>query len=78
MKTTTKKPTVKKVTKKVESKTETTPKKEEKTSINKSLRAKMTNLETAYLAAISGKMKFSEVKEMFRKLHKEVKSSTKK
>jgi len=77
MKTTTKKPTVKKVTKKVESKTEATPKKEEKT-INKSLRAKMTNLETAYLAAISGKMKFSEVKEMFRKLHKEVKSSTKK
>jgi hypothetical protein len=47
-------------------------------SINKLLHAKISNIETAYIAAISGKMKFSKVKEMFKKLHREVKSSTKK
>ena len=38
---------------------------------------KMSKLETAYMAAISGEMKFGEVKSIFKKLHKEIKSSTK-
>lgn len=70
-KTTTKKPVAKKAEVKVSP--ETGEVKVEK--VNKALRAKMTNLETAYLAAISGKIKFSKVKEMFKKLHKEVKKT---
>ena len=46
--------------------------------VDKQIHTKMTNLETAYKAAISGKMKFWEVKSMFKKLHKEIKKSTKK
>jgi hypothetical protein len=38
---------------------------------------KMSKLETAYMAAISGEMKFGEVKSIFKKLHKEIKSSVK-
>jgi hypothetical protein len=37
----------------------------------------MSKLETAYMAAISGEMKFGEVKSIFKKLHKEIKSSVK-
>lgn len=63
-------------------KTKATPVKAEKSDkkelANKSLRAKMTNLETAYMAAISGKMKFGKVKSIFKKLHKEIKNSSKK
>ena len=36
----------------------------------------MAKLETAYMAATSGEMKFKEVKSVFRKLHKEIKKST--
>lgn len=38
---------------------------------------KMSKLETAYMAAISGEMKFGEVKSIFKKLHKEIKKSAK-
>lgn len=38
---------------------------------------KMSKLETAYMAAISGEMKFGEVKSIFKKLHKEIKKSVK-
>lgn len=61
------KKTIKKVVKVVES-----------TDLNKEIRAKMTNLETAYLEALNGKIKFGEVKSMFKKLHKEIKESRKK
>jgi hypothetical protein len=50
----------------------------ESTDLNKEIRNKMTNLETAYLEALSGKIKFGEVKSMFKKLHKEIKGSRKK
>ena len=57
----------------------------ESTDLNKevlpliiTIRNKMTNLETAYLEALSGKIKFGEVKSMFKKLHKEIKGSRKK
>jgi hypothetical protein len=50
----------------------------EPTDLNKEIRNKMTNLETAYLEALSGKIKFGEVKSMFKKLHKEIKGSRKK
>jgi hypothetical protein len=59
--------TIKKVVKKAES-----------VDLNKVIHAKMTNLETAYLEALSGKIKFGEVKSMFKKLHKEIKGSRKK
>lgn len=38
---------------------------------------KMSKLGSAYKDAISGKIKFGEVKEIFRQLHKEIKSSLK-
>jgi len=38
---------------------------------------KMSKLETAYMAAISGEMKFGEVKSIFKQLHKEIKKSVK-
>ena len=38
---------------------------------------KMSKLETAYMAAISGEMKFGEVKSIFKQLHKEIKCSVK-
>lgn len=50
----------------------------ESTDLNKEIRNKMTNLETAYLEALNGKIKFGEVKSMFKKLHKEIKGSRKK
>jgi hypothetical protein len=38
---------------------------------------KMSKLETAYIAAINGEIKFGEVKSIFKQLHKEIKKSTK-
>ena len=38
---------------------------------------KMNKLETAYMDAISGKMKFGKVKSIFKQLHKEIKKSVK-
>ena len=66
-----KKKSTKKVAKKV-------AKKAESIDLNKVIHAKMTNLETAYMAAVSGKIKFGEVKSVFKKLHKEIKESRKK
>ena len=42
------------------------------------IREKIHSLEDAYFNAINGKIKFADVKDMFRKLHKEIKSTTKK
>lgn len=39
---------------------------------------KIQKLEVAYMAAISGKMKFGKVKDLFKKLHRDIKKSTKK
>lgn len=69
-------------TKKVSPKSNVTTK---PTSKKKNLIAKMTNpvseklitLEDAYKAAISGKIKFGEVKSIFKQLHKEIKKSVK-
>mgnify|MGYP003704535729 CR=1 FL=1 len=41
------------------------------------IQEKMSKLETAYMAAISGKMKFGKVKSIFKQLHKEIKKSVK-
>jgi hypothetical protein len=38
---------------------------------------RISKLETAYMEAISGKMKFREVKSIFKQLHKEIKKSVK-
>jgi len=38
---------------------------------------KMSKLETAYMSAISGEIKFGEVKSIFKQLHKEIKKSVK-
>ncbi len=46
--------------------------------VDSSLHNKMINLETAYINAISGKIKFGEVKSIFKKLHKEIKAISKK
>lgn len=87
MKTTAKKPAVKKAvkatsTKKVEPK-KAEPKKTAKSEVKKireqlNVLSELSKIGDAYTAAINGKMKFSEVKEMFRKLHKEVKKSSSK
>lgn len=71
------KPTKVKDVKKTETK-KTEKQADKKEVSNKTLKAKMTNLETAYLAAMSGKMKFGKVKEMFKKFHKELKKTRKK
>jgi len=80
MNTKTKKPAVIKA-EPVQAEKKTTTKKVVKKAeldVNKVIRAKMTNLETAYMAALSGKIKFGEVKSVFKKLHKEIKESRKK
>ncbi len=41
------------------------------------IQEKMSKLETAYMAAISGEMKFGKVKSIFKQLHKEIKKSVK-
>jgi hypothetical protein len=40
--------------------------------------SELSKLNTAYTEAMNGKLKFSEVKEMFKKLHKDVKNFSKK
>lgn len=42
------------------------------------IRKEIDKLEIAYMAAINGKMKFKEVRNVFEKLHKEIKTSVKK
>ncbi len=70
-----KKPAVKKTTTKVAPKVKAV-KAVKKNTIN--VGSELSKISDAYTSAISGKIKFSEVKEMFIKLHKEVKKSTKK
>jgi len=79
---TTTKPAVKANTVKTEVKTETTKKPVvkkapviKKSQLNMSIELK--KIADAYTKAINGKIKFSEVKEMFKRLHKEVKKNTK-
>ena len=72
-----------KTTKKVEPKkgSKSSTKKKQYVStydVDNSLHSKIANLESAYVDAISGKIKFGEVKNIFKKLHKEIKSTTKK
>ena len=58
----------------------------EKTKTIKPVKAKKTTnvhdriskLEMAYMEALNGKIKFGEVKTMFKKIHREIKSSSKK
>jgi|LakMenE18May11ns_1017448.scaffolds.fasta_scaffold9857215_2 hypothetical protein len=80
MNTKTKKPVMKAEPIQTEKKksTKKVAKKAESIDLNKVIHAKMTNLETAYMAAVSGKIKFGEVKSVFKKLHKEIKESRKK
>lgn len=54
--------------KKAESKTEV---------INSPIQERMARLESAYMSAISGEMKFGKVKSIFKQLHKEIKKSVK-
>jgi hypothetical protein len=39
------------------------------------IHSRMSKLETAYMEALNGKIKFGEVKSMFKKFHKEIKES---
>lgn len=81
---TTKKPAVKAVKKSepTKAKKETSKKNdakiEKKISSQLNMLAELTKIADAYGAAIDGKIKFGKVKEMFKKLHKEVKKSSKK
>lgn len=67
----------KKVEKKSTTKSTKTKKAESAQKIVSPIQEKMSKLETAYMAAISGKMKFGEVKSIFKQLHKEIKKSVK-
>ena len=75
----TKKPAVKATTKKVKPETKkTTEKVETKVDSTETLKSNITKLESAYVEAISGKMKFAQVKDIFKKIHKEIKQSNRK
>jgi hypothetical protein len=41
------------------------------------IQTEMTKLETAFMAAMTGQMKFKEVKSIFLEIHKEIKKSAK-
>jgi hypothetical protein len=41
------------------------------------IQERMAKLEIAYMSAISGEIKFGEVKSIFKQLHKEIKKSAK-
>lgn len=43
-----------------------------------SLKTNISKLESAYMDAISGKMKFGQVKDLFKKIHKKIKQTNKK
>jgi hypothetical protein len=42
------------------------------------IETKMNKLESAYISAVDGQIKFSKIKEIFREIHKEIKNSVKK
>ena len=77
--TTKKKPAVKKTPVK-KAAVKTTKKSDTAKKIESQLNvlSELSKIGDAYTEAINGKRKFSEVKEMFKKLHKQVKRSTKK
>ncbi len=76
MKTTTKKPAVIKTKAEVIEKTakKVVPVAKKKT---KNITIELGKIAEAYKQAISGKIKFSDVKEMFKELHREVKKTSK-
>jgi len=47
------------------------------TKVVSPIQTEMTKLETAFMAAMTGQMKFKEVKSIFLEIHKEIKKSTK-
>lgn len=57
----------------------TTPRKRatKVTPVQSPIQERMSKLESAYMSAISGEMKFGEVKSIFKQLHKEIKKSAK-
>jgi hypothetical protein len=57
---------------------ETPVRKTRATKVVSPIQTEMTKLETAFMAAMTGQMKFKEVKSIFREIHKGIKSSTKK
>lgn len=69
----------KKVSSKSNTTKTTTKKKTEPTAkvVSSPVSEKLSKLEMAYMAAISGKIKFGEVKSIFKQLHKEIKKSVK-
>lgn len=73
---TSKKPAVKKAVKITEPKKVKTAAKAKTSLLNVS--SELSKIGEAYTEAINGKLKFSKVKEMLKKLHREVKKSSKK
>jgi hypothetical protein len=58
--------------------TKTTRRKSAKAVVTPSpIQERMAKLESAYESAITGEMKFREVKSIFKQLHKEIKKSVK-
>ena len=47
------------------------------TKVVSPIQTEMTKLETAFMAAMTGQMKFKEVKSIFLEIHKEIKKSVK-
>ncbi len=75
---TTKKSTIMKSEKPISKETPVRTTRTRTTKVVSSIQTEMTKLETAFMAAMTGQMKFKEVKSIFREIHKGIKSSTKK
>ena len=73
------KQTTEKVETKVEKKAKSVEKPKKLLIVNLTdIRERIHSLEDAYVNAINGKIKFADVKDIFKKLHKEIKTATKK
>ena len=75
---TTKKSTIMKSEKPISKETPVRTTRTRATKVVSPIQTEMTKLETAFMAAMTGQMKFKEVKSIFREIHKGIKSSTKK
>jgi predicted lipoprotein len=75
---TTKKSTIMKSEKPISKETPVRTRRTRSTKVVSSIQTEMTKLETAFMAAMTGQMKFKEVKSIFREIHKGIKSSIKK
>ena len=75
---TTKKSTIMKSEKPISKETPVRATRTRATKVVSSIQTEMTKLETAFMAAMTGQMKFKEVKSIFREIHKGIKSSTNK